>query len=99
VSVFPGWAAWTVIAGIAGIAGMAAKNLCDHPTFTGYAVNGGFAEYALARTDFVFPLPADLADVQVAPLLCAGIMGFRSLRVCRRWTGRAGRALWVWQFA
>ena len=57
------------------------ENLCDHPTFTGYTVNGGFAEYALARTDFVFPLPAGLDDVQVAPLLCAGIIGFRSLRV------------------
>jgi propanol-preferring alcohol dehydrogenase len=57
------------------------ENLCDHPTFTGYTVDGGFAEYALARTDFVFPLPAGLDDVQVAPLLCAGIIGFRSLRV------------------
>ena len=57
------------------------ENLCDHPIFTGYSVNGGFAEYALVRTDFVFPLPAGLDDVQVAPLLCAGIIGFRSLRV------------------
>jgi propanol-preferring alcohol dehydrogenase len=57
------------------------ENLCDRPTFTGYTVNGGYAEYALARADFVFPLPAGLDDVQVAPLLCAGIIGFRSLRV------------------
>jgi propanol-preferring alcohol dehydrogenase len=57
------------------------ENLCDHPTFTGYTLDGGFAEYALARTDFVFPLPAGLDDVQAAPLLCAGIIGFRSLRV------------------
>jgi propanol-preferring alcohol dehydrogenase len=57
------------------------ENLCDHPTFTGYTVNGGFAEYALVRTDFVFPLPAGLDDVHAAPLLCAGIIGFRSLRV------------------
>ena len=57
------------------------ENLCDHPIFTGYSVHGGFAEYALVRTDFVFPLPAGLDDVQVAPLLCAGIIGFRSLRV------------------
>ena len=57
------------------------ENLCDHPIFTGYSVNGGFAEYALVRTDFVFPLPAGLDDVHVAPLLCAGIIGFRSLRV------------------
>jgi len=58
-----------------------AENLCDSPTFTGYAVNGGYAEYALARTDFVFPLPPALDDLHAAPLLCAGIIGFRSLRV------------------
>lgn len=57
------------------------ENLCDEPTFTGYTVNGGYAEYALARADFVFPLPAALDDLHAAPLLCAGIIGFRSLRV------------------
>ncbi|HZD32676.1 MAG TPA: zinc-dependent alcohol dehydrogenase family protein [Candidatus Angelobacter sp.] len=57
------------------------ENLCDAPTFTGYTVDGGYAEYAAARADFVFPLPAALDDLHVAPLLCAGIIGFRSLRV------------------
>ncbi|HTW57174.1 MAG TPA: zinc-dependent alcohol dehydrogenase family protein [Terriglobales bacterium] len=57
------------------------ENLCDSPTFTGYSVPGGYAEYALARADFVFPLPAALDDLHAAPLLCAGIIGFRSLRV------------------
>jgi propanol-preferring alcohol dehydrogenase len=57
------------------------ENLCDSPTFTGYSVNGGYAEYAVARSDFVFPLPATLDDLHAAPLLCAGIIGFRSLRV------------------
>jgi alcohol dehydrogenase, propanol-preferring len=57
------------------------ENLCDNPTFTGYSVNGGYAEYALARNDFIFPLPSELDDLQAAPLLCAGIIGFRSLRV------------------
>jgi alcohol dehydrogenase, propanol-preferring len=57
------------------------ENLCDHPAFTGYTVNGGYAEYALVRADFVYPLPEGLDDVQLAPLLCAGIIGFRSLRV------------------
>jgi alcohol dehydrogenase, propanol-preferring len=57
------------------------ENLCDAPTFTGYSVPGGYAEYALARADFVFPLPAALDDLHAAPLLCAGIIGFRSLRV------------------
>ncbi len=57
------------------------ENLCDAPTFTGYTVNGGYAEYATARADFVFPLPEALDDLHAAPLLCAGIIGFRSLRV------------------
>jgi propanol-preferring alcohol dehydrogenase len=57
------------------------ENLCDHPIFTGYTVNGGYAEYARARADFVHPLPRDADPVHVAPLLCAGIIGFRSLRV------------------
>jgi propanol-preferring alcohol dehydrogenase len=57
------------------------ENLCDVPTFTGYSVDGGYAEFATARADFVFPLPAALTDRQAAPLLCAGIIGFRALRV------------------
>ncbi len=59
----------------------AMENLCDAPTFTGYSVNGGYAEYAQARADFVFPLSRELDDLHAAPLLCAGIIGFRSLRV------------------
>jgi alcohol dehydrogenase, propanol-preferring len=58
-----------------------AENLCDHPTFTGYTVDGGYAEYTLAAEDFVYPLPEEFADEQAAPLLCAGIIGFRSLRL------------------
>ena len=58
-----------------------AENLCDHPVFTGYTVNGGYAEYVLVRSDFVFPLPDGIDAMHVAPLLCAGIIGFRSLRV------------------
>ncbi|MFZ0744478.1 MAG: zinc-dependent alcohol dehydrogenase family protein [Terracidiphilus sp.] len=57
------------------------ENLCDHPTFTGYSVNGGYAEYASVRADFTIPLPPGLDDCYAAPLLCAGIIGFRSLRV------------------
>jgi alcohol dehydrogenase, propanol-preferring len=57
------------------------ENLCDSPTFTGYTVNGGYAEFAPARSDFVFALPPALDDIHVAPLLCGGIIGFRSLRV------------------
>lgn len=57
------------------------ENLCDNPTFTGYSVNGGYAEYALVRSDFAFPLPSALDPLHAAPLLCAGIIGFRSVRV------------------
>lgn len=57
------------------------ENLCDAPTFTGYDVDGGYAEYAVVRRDFLIPLPHMLAPVEAAPLLCAGIIGFRSLRV------------------
>lgn len=57
------------------------ENLCDHPIFTGYSVNGGYAEYAAARADFLIPLPEQPAATDLAPLLCAGIIGFRSLRV------------------
>lgn len=57
------------------------ENLCDNPTFTGYTVNGGYAEFVLVRSDFAFPLPTDAEPRHLAPLLCAGIIGFRSLRV------------------
>jgi alcohol dehydrogenase, propanol-preferring len=57
------------------------ENLCDSPTFTGYTIDGGYAEYVLARADFCYPLPAQLNDLHAAPLLCAGVIGFRSLRV------------------
>jgi len=57
------------------------ENLCDAPTFTGYTVDGGYAEYTLAPEKFVYPIPEALTDEQAAPLLCAGIIGFRSLRL------------------
>jgi alcohol dehydrogenase, propanol-preferring len=57
------------------------ENLCDHPEFTGWTVDGGYAEYALASQDFAYPLPEGFADEQAAPLLCAGIIGFRCLRM------------------
>ncbi len=57
------------------------ENLCDHPVFTGYSVNGGYAQFATVRADFANPLPAGLEPIVAAPLLCAGVIGFRSLRV------------------
>ncbi len=59
----------------------AKENLCDAPVFTGYDVMGGYAQFAVARADFVFPLPPALDALHAAPLLCAGVIGFRSLRV------------------
>lgn len=57
------------------------ENLCDHPTFTGYDRDGGYAEYVVADAAFTYPLPDALDDLHAAPLLCAGIIGFRALRV------------------
>ena len=57
------------------------ENLCDSPVFTGYSVDGGYAEYAVARADFLIPLSDDAAAEELAPLLCAGIIGYRSLKV------------------
>jgi propanol-preferring alcohol dehydrogenase len=68
------------------------ENLCDHPTFTGYQRDGGYAEYAVAHADFVFPLPEGYTDLQAAPLLCAGLIGYRSLRLAEvEGLGRPGR--------
>ncbi|MFN9847604.1 MAG: zinc-dependent alcohol dehydrogenase family protein [Alphaproteobacteria bacterium] len=57
------------------------ENLCDDPVFTGWTRDGGFAETVIARADFTFPLPAGLSDLEAAPLLCAGLIGFRSWRM------------------
>jgi len=57
------------------------ENLCDRPEFTGYTVNGGYAEYILGNEQFVYSIPPRFADAQAAPLLCAGIIGFRALRI------------------
>lgn len=61
--------------------GHGCENLCDHPQFTGYDLDGGYGEYVDARVDFTHPLPDQLDDLHAAPLLCAGVIGFRALRV------------------
>ena len=63
------------------------ENLCDAPTFTGYDRDGGYAELAVATEAYAFPLPAGLAALEAAPLLCAGLIGYRALRM----TGDAER--------
>lgn len=57
------------------------ENLCDHPLFTGYTRDGGFATAAIADADFAFPLGEIGSDVSLAPLLCAGLIGWRSLKI------------------
>jgi alcohol dehydrogenase, propanol-preferring len=57
------------------------ENLCDHPDFTGYTEDGGYAEYISAPENFVYAIPEIFSDELAAPLLCAGIIGFRSLRL------------------
>ena len=56
------------------------ENLCDAPVFTGYNRDGGFAELMAAAERFAFPLPGELSDAETAPLLCAGLIGYRALR-------------------
>ena len=57
------------------------ENLCDNARFTGYTIDGGYAEYAVADQRYCFPLPDGYADAEAAPLLCAGLIGYRSYRM------------------
>jgi propanol-preferring alcohol dehydrogenase len=56
------------------------ENLCDRARFTGYQIDGGYAEYTVADERYCFALPPEIADAEAAPLLCAGLIGYRSLR-------------------
>lgn len=57
------------------------ENLCERAHFTGYTTNGGYAEYTIVHEDFAVPIPDQFSDLEAAPLLCAGIVGYRSLRL------------------
>jgi alcohol dehydrogenase, propanol-preferring len=57
------------------------ENLCDHPRFTGYDIDGGYAGYTVADARYAFPLPEGYSDAEAAPLLCAGLIGYRSLKM------------------
>jgi propanol-preferring alcohol dehydrogenase len=59
------------------------ENLCENIHFTGLHANGGFAEYTVVNEKFAYPLPSVFSDVEAAPLLCAGVVGYRSLRLSR----------------
>jgi len=69
------------------------ENLCDAPGFTGYTLDGGYAEYAVAEAAYCFPLPEGLEDERAAPLLCAGLIGYRSYRLAGE-----GRNLGIYGF-
>jgi propanol-preferring alcohol dehydrogenase len=71
------------------------ENLCEAAEFTGYTVDGGYAEYIRAHEAFVYPLPAGFSDLDAAPLLCAGIIGFRCLRLAEL---RSGQTLGLYGF-
>jgi propanol-preferring alcohol dehydrogenase len=57
------------------------ENLCDNPRFTGYQIDGGYAQYTVADARYVFPIPEGYSDAEAAPLLCAGLIGYRSLKM------------------
>jgi propanol-preferring alcohol dehydrogenase len=73
------WLGWTCGACTYCLSGR--ENLCDRARFTGYQIDGGFAGYTLADSRFCLPLPAEFADLEAAPLLCAGLIGYRCLRM------------------
>ena len=71
------WLGWTC--GICSSCQKGRENLCDHARFTGYTLDGGYAEYMVADERFCFPIPDAYSDAEAAPLLCAGLIGYRSL--------------------
>jgi propanol-preferring alcohol dehydrogenase len=73
------WLGWTD--GECGFCTSGRENLCDNARFTGRDIDGGYAEYAVADARFCFPIPDGYEDLQAAPLLCAGLIGFRALRL------------------
>jgi len=73
------WLGWTC--GECGYCRSGRENLCDNARFTGYTLDGGYAEYTVADQRYCFPIPSGYADAQAAPLLCAGLIGYRSYRM------------------
>jgi len=71
------WLGWTC--GECSFCREGQENLCDRAKFTGYTLDGGYAEYAVADQRFCFPIPEEYSDIEAAPLLCAGLIGYRSL--------------------
>jgi propanol-preferring alcohol dehydrogenase len=76
--------------GTCSFCGSGKENLCDRPKFTGYTLDGGYAEYAVADARFCFSLPQEYSDAAAAPLLCAGLIGYRSYRMAGEDARRIG---------
>jgi propanol-preferring alcohol dehydrogenase len=85
------WLGWTC--GVCAFCRSGRENLCDKARFTGYDIDGGFAQFTVADERFCFLLPALYADIEAAPLLCAGLIGYRSLRLAGE-----GRRLGIYGF-
>jgi len=77
---------------------MGRENLCDHPVFTGYQINGGYAAYTVADERYCFALPDGYTDAEAAPLLCAGLIGYRSLKMAEDAFGGATKRLGIYGF-
>jgi alcohol dehydrogenase, propanol-preferring len=73
------WLGWTC--GTCAFCASGRENLCGEARFTGYEIDGGYGEYAAADQRFCFPIPSGFSDLQAAPLLCAGLIGYRALRM------------------
>ena len=82
------WLGWTC--GACGYCRSGRENLCARARFTGRDIDGGFAEFAVADARFCFPLPDELPPATAAPLLCAGLIGYRALRMCGEDARRVG---------
>ena len=73
------WLGWTC--GMCQYCTTGRENLCDKARFTGYDIDGGYAEYTVADSRYCFPIDRSFSDIEAAPLLCAGLIGYRSLRM------------------
>jgi len=73
------WLGWSC--GVCGFCRSGRENLCDHARFTGYQIDGGYAEHTVADERFCFAIPPSYSDIEAAPLLCAGLIGYRAYRM------------------
>lgn len=90
------WLGWTC--GACRYCRRGQENLCENARFTGYTLDGGYAEYAVADARYAFPVPGAYGDVEAAPLLCAGLIGYRTYRLAKESLGRAPERVGIYGF-